>query len=74
MQKHTIARKFKEFFIAFLKFMLVGMIAGLLARRLAFPIMGFLHNKFIEVITADTVDIVYFWIGQIAGSLGVCRI
>lgn len=62
-------KKIKEFFISLFKTLAVSIIVGLLARFAAFPIMGFLHNRWITIISSETVDLVYFWIGQIVGNL-----
>lgn len=61
--------KIKDFLKSFFKTLAVGIIAGLLARLAASPIMGFLHNRWITVISSETVHLVYFWIGQIVGTL-----
>ena len=65
----TAIKKIKEVFISLLKTLAVGVIAGLIARYSVFPIMGMLHNRWITIISSETVNLVYFWIGQIVGSL-----
>lgn len=65
----TAIKKIKDLLISFFKTLAIGIIAGLIARFAAFPIMGFLHNRWITIISSETVNLVYFWIGQIVGSL-----
>ncbi len=65
----TAIEKIKEFFISLFKTLAFSVIAGLVARYSVFPIMGFLHNRWITIISSETVNLVYFWIGQIVGSL-----
>lgn len=69
--KFTALRKIKEYFKALLISLAVGTIAGLVARYSVFPIMGLLHNRWFSVISSETVKLVYFWIGQIVGSLAL---
>ena len=49
--------------------LLAGIVAGIIARFAAFPIMGLLHNRWITIISSETVNHIYFWIGQIVGSI-----
>lgn len=65
----TAIKKIKDFFVSLFKSLAVGTIAGLLARLSAFPIMALLYNRWINILSSETVDLVYFWIGQIVGSL-----
>ena len=62
-------RKIKEYFKALIISLAVGTIAGLIARYSVFPIMAILHNKWFSVVSSETVKSVYFWIGQVVGSL-----
>lgn len=62
-------QKIKDFFISLFTALAVGIVAGLVARYSIFPIMGFLNNRWINVISSETVKLVYFWAGQIVGSL-----
>lgn len=61
--------KIKEYFIAFGYSFIAGIIAGIVARIAVFPIVGFLHNRWIKVISLNTTELIYFWIGQIVGTL-----
>ena len=65
----TVIKKIKEFFIALFIALAVGTIAGLIARYSVFPIMGLLHNRWVDILSHETVKLVYFWIGQIVGTL-----
>lgn len=65
----TAIKIIKDFFKSLFKTLIAGTIVGLLARLSAFPIMGFLHNRWITIISSETVNLVYFWIGQLVGSL-----
>jgi len=62
-------KKIKEFSISLLKSLGISIIAGLFARLVAFPIMALLHNRWVTIISYETVDLVYLWVGQIVGSL-----
>ena len=62
-------KNIKDFFISLLAALGVGIIAGVVAKYSAFPIMALLHNRWIDIISSETVKLVYFWIGQIVGSL-----
>jgi uncharacterized protein YacL len=59
----------KGYFTAFGYSLLVGIFAGIIARWVVFPIVGLLHNRWIDVISHDTSHLIYFWIGQIVGTL-----
>jgi hypothetical protein len=63
--------KAKEYFKALFVSLVVGTIAGLVARYSVFPVMAILNNKWFSVISPETVKIVYFWIGQVVGSLAL---
>lgn len=62
---NVIKALFKTFFTA----LGAGIIANLIARFSVFPIMAILHNRWVDILSYETVDLVYFWIGQIVGSL-----
>ena len=66
---NTVIKKIKDLLISFFKTLAISIVVGLIARFAAFPIMGFLHNRWITIISSETVDLVYFWIGQIVGNL-----
>jgi len=68
-EEFTAMRKIKEYFKALIISLAVGTIAGLIARYSVFPIMAILHNKWFSVVSSETVKSVYFWIGQVVGSL-----
>lgn len=64
-----VMKKIKEFFLSLFIALAVGMLAGLIARYSVFPLMALLHNRWINIISSETVKLVYFWAGQIVGSL-----
>jgi len=68
-KEFTALRKIKEYFKALIVSLVVGTIAGLIARYSVFPIMALLHNRWFSVVSPETVKSVYFWIGQVVGSL-----
>lgn len=70
-KEFTALRKIKEYFKALIISLVVGTIAGLFARYSIFPIMALLHNKWFSIISSETVKSVYFWIGQVVGSLAL---
>ena len=65
----TAIKKIKDLLISLFKALAIGTIAGIFARLSAFPIMALLHNRWITIISSETVALVYFWIGQIVGTL-----
>ena len=64
----NVITNIKDFLTSLLKSLGVGFAAGILARFAAFPIMAILHNRWIHALSVETVDMVYFWIGQLVGS------
>jgi len=62
-------KKIRDLLISFFKTIAIGVLAGLFARYAVFPVMGVLHNRWITIISAETVDLVYFWIGQVVGTV-----
>ncbi len=62
-------QKIKGLIISFFKTLIIGALAGIFARYAVFPLMGVLHNRWITIISAETVELVYFWIGQVVGTL-----
>jgi len=62
-------KKIKDFFVSFFSALGIGVVVGLIARYSIFPIMALLHNRWITLLSAETVDLVYFWTGQVVGSL-----
>jgi len=59
----------KDYFRSFGYSLLAGIVAGIIARLAVFPVVGLLHNRWIDLISKNTVDLIYFWIGQIVGTL-----
>lgn len=71
VEEFTALRKIQEYFKALFVSLVVGTIAGLVARYFVFPVMAILNNKWFSVISSETVKAVYFWIGQVVGSLAL---
>ena len=59
----------KHYFKSFGYSLLFSVVAGFAARFTIAPVVGFLHNRWIKIIPYDTVKEIYFWVGQIVGTL-----
>lgn len=62
-------QQIKSLIISFFKALIIGALAGIVARYAVFPLVGVLHNRWITIISAETVGLVYFWIGQFVGTV-----
>lgn len=60
--------KTKDFLVSFFSAFGIGILVGLFARYAIFPVMAILHNRWFVLLSAETVDLIYFWTGQVVGS------
>ena len=68
-RNYILMKSIKEFALSLLPALGLGIVAAVIARFSVFPIMAVLHNRWIHIVSSESVDLVYFWVGQVVGSL-----
>jgi hypothetical protein len=59
----------KDYFKALGYSLIISVFAGFVANISIAPIVGIMHNRWIKIISYDNAKEIYFWIGQIVGTL-----